>query len=89
VVVDASVERHKNRVVAETFLDFVRSPEGQKILGEYGFRPLNAPLPEGVFTMKELGGWSQIKPLLYGPQGIWNNLFTNPRQRQRGTRRAG
>lgn len=89
VVVDASVERHKNRVVAETFLRFVMSAEGQGILGEFGFRPLNAPMPEGVFTMKDLGGWSQIKPRLYGPNGIWNNLFTNPARRQRSGRRDG
>ena len=40
-IVDASVERHGNRAVAEAFLAFLRSAEGQRILADYGFRPLD------------------------------------------------
>ena len=54
-VVDASVERHGNREVAEAFLAFLRSPEAQRSSSDYGFRPLDpqleptgrAPLPPG------------------------------------------
>lgn len=42
-VVDASVERHGNRALAEAFLAFLRTPQAQHILAEYGFRPLEEP----------------------------------------------
>lgn len=58
-VVDASVERHKNRPRAEAFLRFLTSPQGQAILADYGFRPLDPgqderPLPPRLFTMADL-----------------------------------
>jgi sulfate transport system substrate-binding protein len=86
-VVDASVNRHGNRKLAEAFLAFLRSEEGQRILMAHGFRPLDpaldagatdgrAPLPPGVFTMRDLGGWSKVNKEVYGPGGVWDSLFT-------------
>ena len=40
-LVDAVVEQHGNRAVAEAFLAFLRSAEAQAILADYGFRPLD------------------------------------------------
>lgn len=83
-IVDASVERHGNRGLAEAFLAFLRSEEAQRLLADYGFRPLDpaleppgrAPLPDRLFTMKELGGWSTVNRSLYSPGGVWDSLFT-------------
>ncbi len=83
-IVEASVAKHKNREVAEAFLAFVRSAEGQKLLGEYGFRPVDpkandtvaAPLPARLFTMADLGGWDGVRDTVYGPKGIWTSVFT-------------
>jgi sulfate/thiosulfate transport system substrate-binding protein len=93
-VVDASVERHGNRRVAEALLGFLRSPEAQAILVDYGFRPLDpkrdapgrVPLPPRVFTMKDLGGWSKVNKEVYGPGGVWDALFTD-KGKDKGTRR--
>ncbi len=76
-LVETSVDRHGNRPLAQDFLDFMREPEGQAILGTYGFRPLSEPLPQGTFTMKELGGWPKIKAEVYGPKGVWTSIFTD------------
>ncbi len=81
VVVDASVARHGNRRLAEAFLAFLVSERGQRILAEYGFRPLDPkrdarPLPPRLFTMADLGGWSKIKKEVYEPGGVWDSLFT-------------
>ncbi|HEY2157823.1 MAG TPA: sulfate ABC transporter substrate-binding protein [Isosphaeraceae bacterium] len=75
-LVDASVERHGNRRLAQAFLDFMRDKEGQAILAEYGFRPIDEAPPPGTFTMSELGGWSKVKADVYGPKGVWTSIFT-------------
>jgi sulfate transport system substrate-binding protein len=83
-VVDASVDRHGNRAAAEAFLAFLRAEEGQRILVEFGFRPLDpklepsdrAALPAGLFTMADLGGWSKVNKEVYDPGGVWDSLFT-------------
>ena len=84
-VVDAYVEKHKNREVAEAFLAFLISPDGQAILGEYGFRPVDPklpdvtgkPLPPKLFTMADLGGWAGVKESVYGPEGLWTSVFAD------------
>jgi len=76
-IVDASVDRHGNRALAQAFLDFIRGPEGQSILKEYGFRSLSEPTPPGTFTMADLGGWAEIKAKVYGPKGVWTSIFTD------------
>lgn len=86
-MVEASVERHGNRALAEAFLTFLRSSEGQRILMDYGFRPIDETLedlandgrgepPPGLFTMEDLGGWSKVNREVYAPGGIWDQLFT-------------
>jgi sulfate transport system substrate-binding protein len=89
-IVDASVDRHGNRALAEAFLDFVRSPEGQRIMADYGFRPLDQsiatdptrqPLPPRLFTMTDLGGWARITADVYESGGVWDRLFTGGRRR--------
>jgi sulfate/thiosulfate-binding protein len=91
-IVDTSVRRHGNRPLAEAFLAFLRSPEGQRILGRYGFRPLDptletdstrSPLPSRLFTMKDLGGWSKINKVVYGPGGVWDSIFTDPTKKRK------
>jgi sulfate transport system substrate-binding protein len=89
-VVEAAVARHGNRALAEAFLAFLRSEECQKILVDYGFRPLDPKLddprrdllPPGLFTMSDLGGWSKVNKEVYDPGGVWDALFTGPKRRQ-------
>lgn len=83
-IVESSVEAHGSREVAEAFLAFLRSPEGQTILAEYGFRPVvesvattvGEPLPPSLFSMADLGGWETVQEEVYGPQGLWTSIFT-------------
>jgi sulfate/thiosulfate-binding protein len=80
-IVEDSVKRHGNREVAEAFLAYMRSDEGQDLLVDWGFRPLDPtrdrrPLPLKLFTMADLGGWPKIKKSVYDPGGVWDKLFT-------------
>jgi sulfate/thiosulfate-binding protein len=83
-VVATAVESHGSREVAEAFVEFLTSDEGQRIVGEFGFRPVKPdapapsgalPLPPKLFTMADLGGWAKIEEELYGPKGIWTSIF--------------
>ena len=66
-------------MLAEAFLEFLLSDEGQQIFADYGFRPVNPerqsarpaclPLPAKLFTMADLGGWAKVEEALYGPKG--------------------
>jgi sulfate/thiosulfate transport system substrate-binding protein len=83
-VVATSVESHGSRAVAEAFLEFLNSDQGQRIVTEFGFRSVKSevsapsgaqPLPPKLFTMADLGGWAKIEQELYGPKGLWTSIF--------------
>jgi sulfate transport system substrate-binding protein len=84
-IVETSVDRHGSRPLAEAFLEFLRSAEGQQILAEHGFRPtledigatVGVPLPEKLFTMADLGGWAKVEKDLYGAEGLWTSIFSD------------
>jgi sulfate/thiosulfate transport system substrate-binding protein len=83
-LVETSIARHGNRALAEAFLAFLLSDEGQSILGEYGFRSVNPatsvpnqpPLPPGLFTIRDLGGWPKVKKTVFDAGGVWASTFT-------------
>lgn len=84
-LVDASVDRHGNRAVAEAFLAFLLEKEAQRSFARYGFRPVDAgvakefaaqyPEPKYLFDMTYLGGWPAVKKDLYGPEGVWTTII--------------
>ena len=47
-LVETYVDRHKNREVAEAFLAFLLSADGQRILAEYGFRPVDPQVSDAT-----------------------------------------
>jgi sulfate transport system substrate-binding protein len=54
---------------AQAFVDFVRSPEAQRVFGDAGYRPIledvlaefDYPTPPRLFTIAELGGWMAVR----------------------------
>jgi sulfate/thiosulfate transport system substrate-binding protein len=83
-LVETSIARHGNREVAEAFFAFMLSDEGQAILAEFGFRPVNPdlkvaelpPLPPELFTIRDLGGWPEVKKTVFDAGGVWATSFT-------------
>jgi sulfate/thiosulfate transport system substrate-binding protein len=53
---------------AQAFLDFIWSPEGQRIWSDNGYRPVDQslldrqkfPVPEDLFDIEEFGGWEKV-----------------------------
>jgi len=62
---------------AKAFLDFVRSPQAQQIFAENGYRPVvsdvespyDFPTPAGLFTIADLGGWTDVTAKFFDPKG--------------------
>jgi sulfate/thiosulfate transport system substrate-binding protein len=54
---------------ARAFVEFLRSPDAQKIFGDKGYRPIvedvlaefDYPTPPNLFTIADLGGWSDVR----------------------------
>jgi sulfate/thiosulfate transport system substrate-binding protein len=65
----AVVSTSENAEAAQAFVDFIRTPEAQRIFGEKGYRPVNQevagefdyPEPPGLFTIADLGGWPDVR----------------------------
>jgi sulfate/thiosulfate transport system substrate-binding protein len=65
----AVVEKSENADKAQAFLDYLRSPEAQRVFGEKGYRPVvedvlaefDYPEPPGLFTIADLGGWADVR----------------------------
>jgi sulfate transport system substrate-binding protein len=53
---------------ARAFVTFLRSPKAQRIFGDKGYRPVvksvfdefRYPIPPGLFTIDDLGGWADV-----------------------------
>jgi sulfate/thiosulfate transport system substrate-binding protein len=64
----AVLAKSRNPDKAKAFVDFLRSPEAQKVFAQKGYRPVNEqvaatadfPKPSGLFTIADLGGWSDV-----------------------------
>ena len=64
---------------AQPFVDFLYSDEGQQAFADAGYRPVvksvadkNAskfPIPSGLFTIADFGGWSKVADPFFGDDG--------------------
>jgi sulfate transport system substrate-binding protein len=66
----------KNRAKAQAFVDFLYTPEAQKIFASKGYRPVldslvderRYPAPKALFTIDDLGGWDKINEEFFDPE---------------------
>ena len=83
-VVDRNVDRHGTRAVAEAYLKFLYSPQGQAIAARHYYRP-RAPqamaqyakqFPEvNLFTLKDtFGDWRQVQAKFFANGAIFDQI---------------
>jgi sulfate/thiosulfate transport system substrate-binding protein len=63
-------------VQAKAFLDFLHSPQAQRVYAENGYRPVVPgvggpafPTPSDLFTIQDLGGWTTVNRALFAASG--------------------
>jgi len=84
-LIDSVVDRKGTRAVAEAYLDYLYSPEGQDIVARNFFRPTNAEVAARyaeqfpkirMFTVDAVfGGWARAQAEHFADGGIYDRLF--------------
>ena len=83
-MVDKNVDKHGTRKVAEEYLKYLSSDEGQDIAGRNFYRPSNAKVAAKyakqfgkvkLFKIDEVfGGWSKTQKVHFADGGVFDQL---------------
>ncbi len=86
-VVDANVNARGTRRVAEAYLDYLYSTEGQTIIAQNHYRPARRDVvpPEALAALPDIklvtiddplfGGWKKAQPYHFGDGGIFDQVY--------------
>ncbi|MBX7100613.1 MAG: sulfate ABC transporter substrate-binding protein [Myxococcaceae bacterium] len=77
-VVDRYADKHGTRKVAQAYLDFLYTPEGQAIVAKHHFRPRTGAQPERpqLFTIDEVfGGWTKAQQTHFADRGVFDQIY--------------
>jgi len=84
-VVDKNVERKGTREVAEAYLNYLYSDEGQRIAAKHFYRPRNqavaAEFAEQFPALKlvtiddDFGGWAVAQPKFFNDGGVFDQIY--------------
>jgi sulfate transport system substrate-binding protein len=85
-VVDRNVDRHGTRAVAQAYLEFLYTAEGQELAAKHFYRPRDpkvaakhaARFPKiELFTIDAVfGGWKSAQPKHFGDGGLFDQIYT-------------
>ncbi|SNR92493.1 sulfate transport system substrate-binding protein [Methylobacillus rhizosphaerae] len=86
-LVDKVVDKRKTRTVAQAYLDFHYSKEGQEIAARHYLRPRSAEVlaanqaqfkPLALFTVDEIfGGWQKAQKTHFADGGVFDQIYSN------------
>jgi sulfate transport system substrate-binding protein len=85
-LVDANVDKKGTRAVAEAYLQYLYSDEGQALAAKHYYRPYrpDAAAPEDIarfgqlnlVTIADFGGWREAQPTFFGDGGIFDQIYS-------------
>jgi sulfate transport system substrate-binding protein len=85
-VVDKVVDKRGTRAVAQAYLEYLYSPEGQDLIGQNYYRPVDAKAAQKyakqfptlkLFTIDEaFGGWSKAQKAHFADGGVFDKIYT-------------
>jgi sulfate/thiosulfate-binding protein len=84
-VVDGNVDAKGTRKVAEAYLNYLYSAEGQTIAAKNHYRPIKPELVQGIELPPQLnlvkiddplfGGWKKVQPEHFGDGGVFDQIY--------------
>lgn len=83
-VVQKNAEKHGTEKVAEAYLNYLYSPEGQEIATENYYRPRRKEVAAkyadkfpkvDLFTIAEFGGWRKAQKEFFGDGGVFDQIY--------------
>ncbi|MFT8586449.1 sulfate ABC transporter substrate-binding protein [Acetobacter papayae] len=84
-VVDKNAQAHGTTDVAQAYLEFLFSPEGQRIGARHYFRPVDPAIKAetasafphtDTFDIASLGGWQSVQKRHFSDGGIFDQIYT-------------
>ncbi len=84
-VVDKYAKKHGTLAIANAYLQYLYSPEGQDIAGKHYYRPTDPKIaakyakqfaPVKLFTIKDFGGWSAAQAAHFSDDGIFDQIYS-------------
>ncbi len=83
-VVDANAKKHGTQAVADAYLKFLYTPEGQEMIARHYYRPRDktvaakyaANFPQtNMVTIQDFGGWQAAQARYFADDGVFDRLF--------------
>jgi len=84
-LVDVNAARHKMTEVAQAYLEYLYSADGQRIAAKHYYRPAKPELanPEDLkrfstlklATIEDFGGWKVAQPKYFGDGGLFDQIY--------------
>lgn len=84
-LIDKNVDRHKTRVYAEGYLNFLYSPRAQEIIAKNHFRPRNAEMAAKYASQfksiplvtidQQFGGWKKAQATHFADGGVFDKIY--------------
>ena len=84
-LVDQFADKHKTRAVAEAYLQFLYSPEGQDLAGKHHYRPRTEAAAKKyadsfqkieLFTIDDVfGGWAKAQKTHFADGGVFDQIY--------------
>ena len=85
-VIDKTVDRRGTRAVAQAYLEYLYTPEGQEIAAKNFYRPIDPKVAEkyarqfpktAMFTIDEVfGGWAKAQKTHFADGGTFDQIYT-------------
>jgi sulfate transport system substrate-binding protein len=82
--VDANVKKHGTEALAKAYLEYLYTPEAQKLAASWGYRPrLASAAASGpkfgvtsLHTVAEFGGWQAAQQRFFADGGVFDQVYT-------------
>jgi sulfate transport system substrate-binding protein len=84
-IVDKNVDAHGTRKVAQAYLNYLYTPEGQEIIAQNYYRPRNPDVAAKyasrfprlqLFTIdRNFGGWQRAQAVHFNDGGLFDQIF--------------